>query len=202
MDRPRYLYFGEVALDREEHTVLREGLKSRLQEEYWNALVHLIERQPESVSKEELFHVLGISSDGTLTKQIQRIREALGDTHRPFRFIQTERSRGYKWIAKLDRQISINTARVPSLYIHPNGHFQQEGPIWKEYRNDVPDKPFIFKELRRDHEYIYLYDETRRRDPGRPMYFRIPILGGVAQWTCPNPIQWEDCLIVEPQWQR
>ena len=87
-----------------------------------------------------------------------------------------------------------------NVYIHPNGRFQKKGDIWKEHRNDAPDKPFTFKELWRDHEYIYLCDETRLREPGHPMLFRIPILGGTAQWTFPDPIEWEDCLIVKPQW--
>jgi len=200
MDRPRYLHFGEIALDLGEHAVLREERRSRLSEEYWNALMCLVEKRPDLVSKEELFDILGISSDGTLTKQIQRIREALGDTHRPFRFIKSERSGGYRWIAELDRQNAAISARVASVYVHPNGRFEKTGALWREHRNDEPGKPFIFKELRRDQQYIYLYDETRKRDAGRPMYFRIPIFGGVAQWTCPNPIEWEDCLIVEPQW--
>jgi len=200
MDRPRYLRFGEIALDSEQHAVLREERSSRLSEEYWKALMLLVEKRPELVSKEELFDALGISSDGTLTKQIQRIREALGDTHRPFRLIKAERSGGYRWSAELDRHDATIPSRVASVYIHPNGRFENEGALWKELRNDEPDEPFIFKELRRDQEYIYLYDETRKRDVGRPMYFRIPILGGVAQWTFPNPIEWENCLIVEPQW--
>jgi DNA-binding winged helix-turn-helix (wHTH) protein len=199
MKRARYLRFGEVTMDLEEHAVLRDGLKFPLPEEYWKALMLLVERKPKLVTKQELYDVLGTVADGTLTKQIQRIREALGDTRRPFRFIKSERHEGYKWIGELDGQSATKSARVASRYIHPNGHFQKKGPIWIEHRNDEPDKPFTFKEFRRDHEYIYMYDETRKRDPGRPMLFRIPILGGVAQWALPNPIVWEDCLLVKPQ---
>src|SRR5205085_7946913 len=49
MATTRFLRFGEVTLDLEKHTVLREGLNSHLQEEYWSALVHLVERGPELV---------------------------------------------------------------------------------------------------------------------------------------------------------
>ncbi len=38
MATTRFLRFGEVTLDLEKHTVLREGLNSHLQEEYWSAL--------------------------------------------------------------------------------------------------------------------------------------------------------------------
>src|SRR5207253_9265487 len=85
MNRARYLRFGEVTMDLEEHAVLREGLKSQVPEEYWKALMLLVERKPKLVTKQELYDVLGTVADGTLTKQIQRIREALGDTRRPFR---------------------------------------------------------------------------------------------------------------------
>ncbi len=45
--------------------------------------------------------------------------------------------------------------------------------------------------------YIYMYDASRAKDPGRPMYLRIPIEGGVVQWTYPNPLQWEDVMVVD-----
>ena len=92
--------------------------------------------------------------------------------------------------------------RAATVYIHPNGHFEKRGEVWKEHRKDAPDQPFSFKELRRDKDYIYLYDQSRKKDSGRPMYLRIPIKGGVVQWTFPNPLAWEDCLIVEPQRSR
>ena len=125
MNRARYLRFGEVTMDLEEHAVLREGLKSQVPEEYWKALMLLVERKPKLVTKQELYDVLGTVADGTLTKQIQRIREALGDTRRPFRFIKSERHQGYKWIAELDGQIATKSARVASRYIHPTVIFRK-----------------------------------------------------------------------------
>src|SRR5438874_10284372 len=74
---------------------------------------------------------------------------------------------------------------------------QKEGDIWKEHRKDAPDRPFTFKEFRLDNDYIYMYDGSRAKDPGRPMYLRIPIAGGGVQWTYPNPLQWEDVMIVD-----
>jgi len=198
MDRPRYLHFGEVALDFEERSVSRHGLETNLPEEYWNALMYLIHRKRRWVSKDKLFRVLGVCSDGTLTQQMHRIRGAFGDNHRPYRFIDSRRNKGYRWIADSGHE----DAWAANLYLHPNGYFQKEGPVWREHRKDVPDKPFTFKEFWLDKEYIYLCDETRLQKPGHPMLLRIPISGGTAQWTFPNPIQWEDCLLVKPQWEE
>jgi len=104
MTTTRFLRFGEVTLDLEAHAVLRDARVFPLQEEYWNALVRLIEKAGKVVSKKELYDVLGTSTEGTLTKQIQRIREALGDTARPFRVIMSERGRGYKFVAVAAQQ--------------------------------------------------------------------------------------------------
>ena len=100
-----------------------------------------------------------------------------------------------------ERSRKSRVSKAADVYVHPNGRFERNGKTWREHRNDAPDQPFIFEEWYRDSEYIYLCDETRRKDAGRPMYFRIPIAGGVAQWTFPNPIQWEDTLIVAPEWK-
>ena len=79
---------------------------------------------------------------------------------------------GYRWTVRAVRRRALSSASVgeinqismsPSIerantYVHPNGRYQKEGGgVWKEHRNDAPDKPFIFKELRRDDQYIYLY---------------------------------------------
>lgn len=93
------------------------------------------------------------------------------------------------------------TSKAADTYFHPSGRFEREGKIWKEYGNDVPGRPiYVFCEHWRDDEFIYLFDETRRQDPGRVMYLRLPIEGGAAQWSFPNPISWEDLVIVKPHY--
>jgi transcriptional regulator with XRE-family HTH domain len=97
------------------------------------------------------------------------------------------------------KAMSSESQPTIDCYVHPNGRFTREGLLWNEYGNDKPGGAiYTFKELRRDDEHIYLFDEVRRRDPGRPMYLRIPIGGGTAQWSFPNPITWKDLLILTP----
>jgi len=87
-----------------------------------------------------------------------------------------------------------------STYVHPSGRFVKTGEVWTEYPPYAPGKHFTFKEARRDSDYIYLYDETRTKDgdPNRIMYLRIPVNGGWAQWSFPNPLEWRDLYIVKP----
>jgi hypothetical protein len=49
--------------------------------------------------------------------------------------------------------------------------------------------------------YIYLIDFSRVKegDPGRPFHLRIPIRGGIVQWSWPNPLQWQDLGVASPQ---
>jgi hypothetical protein len=101
---------------------------------------------------------------------------------------------------------------IPTRFNHPSGWFEKDGDVWKEF-NTNGSCIYTFKELSKDTVYINLFDDTRcakvRRfdakdypDHGRPMYFRIPIAGGPAQWTYPNPIEWADVMIVSPVFQN
>jgi hypothetical protein len=81
-----------------------------------------------------------------------------------------------------------------NIYVHPSGSFERQGEVWVEYPPYASGKNFRFKEARRDSDYIYLSDETRHKenDPVRILYLRIPISGGMVQWSYPNPFEWQD----------
>jgi hypothetical protein len=92
-------------------------------------------------------------------------------------------------------------ARVADVFVHPAGSVERQGELWVEYPQYAPGRNFKFKEARREGEFIYLYDETRHKenDPARIMYLRIPISGGMAQWSFPNPFVWQDLYPVTPK---
>jgi len=79
--------------------------------------------------------------------------------------------------------------------------FERQGEAWVEYPPYVPGQNFRFNEARRDDQYIYLYDKTRHKknDPVRVLYLRLPITGGMAQWSYPNPFTWQDLYPVTPK---
>src|SRR6266849_3550424 len=100
---PLILRFAEFTLDLGRRILDRKGETQDLPEEYMNALILLIERRPNTVSKDELCKVLQ-STAQTLPKQIEIIRNALGDHTEPRRFIKVERKQGYRFIAAPDEE--------------------------------------------------------------------------------------------------
>lgn len=89
--------------------------------------------------------------------------------------------------------VSSPKTQVADVYVHPSGSFERQGEIWVEYPPYAPGQNFHFKEARRDDQFVYLYDETRHKenDPVRVYYLRLPISGGMAEWSYPNPFQWQ-----------
>jgi hypothetical protein len=85
-------------------------------------------------------------------------------------------------------------------YRHPGGSFLRRGTTWIEEPPYAPGQRHTFEEYKRDRAYIYLVDRSRHPpgDPARVMYFRIPVCGGTAQWSYPNPVSWTDVYEVAP----
>ncbi|MCX5819011.1 MAG: caspase family protein [Deltaproteobacteria bacterium] len=96
---------------------------------------------------------------------------------------------------------SVPVPTVASVYEHPGGRFVKSGKGWLEYPPYAPGKNFTFKELRTEGGYLYLYDPSRHKegDPARVFYLRIPIVGGMSQWSYPNPFNWQDLYMVSPE---
>lgn len=90
---------------------------------------------------------------------------------------------------------------VADVYVHPTGSFERQGEVWVEYPPYASGQNHRFKEARRDSEFIYLYDETRYEegDPVRVFYLRLPISGGMSEWSYPNPFQWQSLYPVTPK---
>jgi len=91
--------------------------------------------------------------------------------------------------------------KAADVYAHPSGSFERQGEMWVEYPPYAPGRNFRFKETGRDDQFIYLYDETRHQgnDPVRVFYLRIPVSGGWAEWSYPNPLQWQQLYFVTPK---
>jgi len=73
-------------------------------------LALLIEHRGETVSKADIFASVwpGLSvSDANLTSQIWALRQALGDTKRPFRWIVSVSARGYRFIGPVNNGTEI-----------------------------------------------------------------------------------------------
>lgn len=99
--------FGDFEVDPASGELRKLGVKIKLQEQPFQALVALIERPGEVQTREELQKRLW--NDGTavdfergLNKAINRVREALGDDAENPRFIETLPQRGYRFLAEVE----------------------------------------------------------------------------------------------------
>src|SRR5215469_8854970 len=75
---------------------------------------------------------------------------------------------------------------VAHRYVRPGGgqFVRLSDGYWVEVTKGQLAR-FVFQELRRDKDFIYLYDSSRVRgnDPADPIVVRIPKDGGVVQWS-------------------
>src|SRR6266404_5153181 len=98
--------FGIFEVDFASGELRRQGVRIKLQEQPFQALVALLERPREVLTREELQKRLWptntVDFDIGLNKAINRLREALGDDADNPRFIETLPQRGYRFIAPVE----------------------------------------------------------------------------------------------------
>lgn len=98
------LRFGEFELDVPKHRLLRQGKPVSLQELPLRLLVLLVSRPGELVTREELYRsfwpddTTGVLDDN-LNTLVRKLRQALNDSARSSRFIETVPKRGYRFLA-------------------------------------------------------------------------------------------------------
>jgi len=99
--------FGVFEVDLASGELRKQGVRIRLQEQPFQALVALIERLREVLTREDLQKRLwpadtNVDFDRGLNKAINRLREALGDDADNPRFIETLPQRGYRFLAEVE----------------------------------------------------------------------------------------------------
>jgi TolB-like protein/DNA-binding winged helix-turn-helix (wHTH) protein/Tfp pilus assembly protein PilF len=99
--------FGTFEVDLNSGELRKQGVRIKLQEQPFQALVALIERPREVVTRDELQKRLWpggivVDFDSGLNKAINRVREALGDDADNPRFVETVPQRGYRFLAQVD----------------------------------------------------------------------------------------------------
>jgi DNA-binding winged helix-turn-helix (wHTH) protein/Tol biopolymer transport system component len=101
---PRVVRFGRFEFDPESGDLSKSGRRIKLQNQPRQVLTLLLQRRGELVTREELRRQLWpadtfVDFDSGLNVAIRKIRDALGDATEAPRFIETERARGYRFVA-------------------------------------------------------------------------------------------------------
>ena len=116
----RIFRFGVFEVDAASGELRKSGVRLRLQDQPFQALVLLLERAGDIVTREELRQKLWpadtfVDFDHSLNTIINKLREALGDSASNSRFIETVAKRGYRFLPTVETNAGSNVeASIPS----------------------------------------------------------------------------------------
>ena len=103
MDEPRYR-FGDLEFAPDAFQLRRQGEVLPVQPKVLAALEQFLQHPGELLERDRLMEALwpGVFvTDNSLEQLIRKLRRALGDRTRPFRFLQTVPGRGYRFVAEV-----------------------------------------------------------------------------------------------------
>lgn len=106
-DEPPVIRFGSYEADLRSRELRKQGIRLKLQEQPFRVLTMLLEHPGELVTREELRARLWPSDtfvdfDNALNTDINKLRDALGDSSANPRFVETVPRRGYRFVAPVD----------------------------------------------------------------------------------------------------
>jgi cholera toxin transcriptional activator len=103
----RLMRFSVFEVDISNGELRKNGARVRLQEQPFQVLVSLLQRQGQVVTRDELRASIWpadtfVDFDHSLNTAVNKIRESLGDSATSPRFVETLARRGYRFIASVD----------------------------------------------------------------------------------------------------
>jgi cholera toxin transcriptional activator len=126
MEPVRGYRFGTFEVDRTTGELRRQGIRIKLGAQPLQVLLMLLERPGELLTREEISRELW--PDGTfvdyehgVNSAVNRIREALRDTARSPKFVETLSRRGYRFVAAVERVGEGSVAEVPVVEVERGG---------------------------------------------------------------------------------
>jgi len=114
----RYVCFGAFHLDLQKGELLKDGSRIKLQGKVYQALVALLQKPGEIVTREELRMQLWpsgrrVNYDANVNTTVNKLRQVLGDSPDQPVFVETNPRKGYSFIAGLNYVNSIDEALAP-----------------------------------------------------------------------------------------
>ena len=106
--KPLRFRFGVYEADASTGELRRQGIRIKLNVQPFQVLTMLLVRPGQVLTREEIAHELWpegtfVDHEHGLNSAINRIREALGDSARNPRFVETLARRGYRFVASVER---------------------------------------------------------------------------------------------------
>ncbi len=99
--------FGDTVLDTTRYQLRRGDEFVHVEPQVFDVLAHLVEQRDRVVTKSELLETVwghDFVSESALTTRIKQLRQAVGDTGRDQRVVQTVHGRGYRFIASVEEE--------------------------------------------------------------------------------------------------
>lgn len=121
-ERRLHFHFGNFELDCASGELRKHGVRLKLEDQPFRLLVELLKRQGEVLTREELKKALWsndtyVDFNRSLTRVMNKVRIALGDSAENPRFIETLPRRGYRFVAPVsvdDRFDEVNVTEPPA----------------------------------------------------------------------------------------
>lgn len=107
--------FGDVTLDTTRYELTRGDELVHVEPQVFDVLAHLLEHRDRVVAKVELLDAVwghDFVSESALTTRVKQARQAVGDSGREQRVVQTAHGRGYRFVAPVV-ELPDAAARVP-----------------------------------------------------------------------------------------
>jgi pimeloyl-ACP methyl ester carboxylesterase/DNA-binding winged helix-turn-helix (wHTH) protein len=109
--------FDDSVLDTTRYELSRGGELVHVEPQVFDVLAHLVEHRDRVVAKAELLEAVWghqFVSESALTTRVKQLRQAVGDSGRVQRIVQTVHGRGYRFVAPVD-EVADDIQRRPLL---------------------------------------------------------------------------------------
>jgi TolB-like protein/DNA-binding winged helix-turn-helix (wHTH) protein len=139
-------HFGECTFDTSLYSVQRGGQTIRLRPKVFRVCLYLLEHRDRVVSREELCGQMWpgrFVSQATLEGVIRSVREALGDSGRAQRIIQTSRGYGYRFALGVEEGTPKEVVELAQAWEATSGSGREsEVEGWQpDAQGNAPDSP-------------------------------------------------------------
>jgi DNA-binding winged helix-turn-helix (wHTH) protein len=114
----RYLCFGAFHLDLKRDDFFKDGTRVKLQGKVYQALLALLQKPGEIVTREELRMQLWpsdthVNYDANVNTTVNKLRQVLGDSPEQPVFVETIPRKGYSFVAKIEYADRLPAPQAP-----------------------------------------------------------------------------------------